>query len=92
VYVGGWVVLTCQTISLDRVNTCNKHTNITNLFVQTADDLEPLLADMEANPEVSTQTLVSNYGQQKAAKVPQYAAAVSGNVGKNNFAEIDVMV
>jgi len=86
VHVGGWVILTCQTISLDRVNTFNKQTNITNLCVQTADDLEPLLADMEANPGVSTQTLVSNYGQQqKAAKVPQYAAAISGNVGKNNF-------
>jgi len=36
---------------------------------------------MEANPEVSTQTLVSNYGQQKAAKVPQYAAAVSVTLG-----------
>lgn len=93
VHVGGWVILTCRTTLLDRVNTCNKQTNITNLCVQTADDLAPLLADMEANPGISTQTLVSDYGQQqKAAKLPQYAAAVSGNVGKNNFAEIDVMV
>lgn len=37
---------------------------------------------MEANPGVSTQTLVSNYGQQqKAAKVPQYAAAISVTLG-----------
>jgi hypothetical protein len=45
---------------------------------------------MEANPAVSTDALVSGYGQQqKASKLPQYAAAVSGNVEENNFAEID---
>ena len=81
VHVVGWVVLTFRTISLDRVNTCNKQTNITNLFVQTADDLEPLLENMAANPTVSTDTLVSRDGQQqKASKVPQYVAAVAGNV------------
>lgn len=90
--MGGWVVLTFQTISLDIVNTCNKQTNITNLCVQTAGDLEPLLENMAANPGISTETIVSSYGrQQKAAKLPQYAAAVSGNAGKNNFAEIDLM-
>jgi hypothetical protein len=90
VHVGGWVGLTFQTISLDRVNTCNQQTNIANLCLQTADDLEPLLENMEtAKGAVSTQTLVSSDGQQqKAAKLPQYAAAVSGNVGENNFADI----
>jgi hypothetical protein len=90
--VGGWVVVTFQTSSLDIVNSCNKQTNITNLCVQTADDLEPLLENMAANTGVSTDTLVSSSGQQKGAKLPQYAAAVSGNVGKNNFAEIHLMV
>jgi hypothetical protein len=60
--------------------------------VQTADDLEPLLENMTTNPGVSTQTLVSSDQQQKAAKFPQYAAAISGNVGKNNFVEADLMV
>jgi len=59
--------------------------------VQTAYDLEPLLADMDGNTAISTQTLVSGQ-QQKAAKVPQYGAALAGNVGRNNFAEIDLMV
>ena len=79
---GGWDVWTFQTISLDRVNICNKQTDITNLYVQTADDLEPLLESMDGKVAFSTQTLVSVDGQQQnAAKLPQYAAAVSGNVG-----------
>jgi hypothetical protein len=57
--------------------------------VQTADDLEPLLENMDAKVGISTQTLVSRDGQQqKAAKLPQYVAAVSGIVGKKNVAVI----
>ena len=57
--------------------------------MQTADDLEALFDSMDGKVGFSTQTLVSTDGQQqKAAKLPQYAAAVSGNVGKNDFAEI----
>jgi hypothetical protein len=38
---------------------------------------------MDPKVGISTQTLVSTDGrQQKAAKLPQYVAAVSGNVGK----------
>jgi hypothetical protein len=55
--------------------------------VQTADDLEPLLEDMDAKVGISTQTLVSNQ-EQKGAKLPQYAAAVSGIVEKKNGIEI----
>jgi hypothetical protein len=46
---------------------------------------------MDGNTAISTQTLVSGQ-QEKAAKLPQYIAALSGNVGKNNFAKIDLMV
>jgi hypothetical protein len=54
---------------------------VTDVFLQTADDLVPLLGDMEAKGGVSTLTLVSRGGQlQRAAKLPQYVAAVSGNV------------
>lgn len=55
--------------------------DVSNLHFQTADDLEPLLEIMDSKAGISTQTLVSTDGQQqKAAKLPQYVAAVSGNV------------
>jgi uncharacterized Zn-binding protein involved in type VI secretion len=54
---------------------------VTDLYVQTADDLVPLLGDMDPKVGVSTLTLVSRGDPlQKAAKLPQYVAAVSGNV------------
>jgi hypothetical protein len=55
--------------------------NVTDVYLQTADDLVPLLGDMDPKVGVSTLTLVSRGDQlQKAAKLPQYVAAVSGNV------------
>jgi hypothetical protein len=63
--------------------------NVTILCVQTADDLEPLVENMDATVGVSTQTLVSTDGpQQVASKLPQYAAAVSGNVRNKNVFQI----
>jgi hypothetical protein len=52
--------------------------------------LEPLLENFDATKgAVSSETLVfSDSQQQKAAKLPQYVAAIAGNVGENNFAEI----
>jgi hypothetical protein len=59
--------------------------------LQTADDLEPLLANMKSEKgAVSTLTLVLGSGQQ-ASKLPQYAAAISGNIGENNFAVISML-
>jgi hypothetical protein len=58
-----------------------QHINVINVYVQTADDLVPLLGDMDPKVGVSTLTLVSRGDQlQKGAKLPQYVAAVSGNV------------
>jgi hypothetical protein len=38
---------------------------------------------------VSAETLVSSDSQyQRAEKLPQYVAAIAGNVGENNFAEL----
>lgn len=55
--------------------------NVTDVYVQTADDLVPLLGDMDLKEGASTLTLVSRGDQlQSAAKLPQYVAAVSGNV------------
>jgi len=76
--------------SLGRVNTHQKYNKIcvTDLYVQTADDLAPLL-DMDPKVGISTQTLVSTDGQQqKAAKLPQYGAALSGNVGNEVLLKI----
>jgi hypothetical protein len=43
---------------------------------------------MDPKVGISTQTLVSTDGQQqKAAKFPQYVAAVSGNVENKNATE-----
>jgi hypothetical protein len=54
--------------------------NVSDVCVQTADDLVQLLGDMDLKEGVSTLTLVPEGDQpQRAAKLPQYVAAVSGN-------------
>jgi hypothetical protein len=69
-----------QMVSWLRLEPCNQ-INVTDVHVQTADDLVPLLGDMDVKEGASTVTLVSRGGQlQSAAKLPQYIAAVSGNV------------